>query len=312
MNIDLGQKNAIVTGASRGIGRVIAHELAAAGANIALWGRNIDLLTHVKIELETQFMGKYQSYQIDLRNFKSIYTIAKQTYHDFGSIDILVNNAGIPEYGYPIDDPSPAAENAFLQIVELNFMAYWHAIRAVVPFMKRQGGGVIVNISSARGHGGVPNQSVYCAIKAGVIMLTKALAVELAPYNIRVVSVSPGAIKLADSHWFLRRFGPEYFKKYLKRFRVHYELSFLANQPLPRAGSANDVAWAVVFLASEKASFITGIDLPVDGGETAVLAQPAAVNLELYKKFYSELRKLQAWIAKIENKFKTENRNEEA
>lgn len=291
-------KTVIVTGASRGIGRVIAEHFAREGAKIALCARDSEALSRVLQSLQDKYSVTVRAYPIDLRQFDPISDVITCIVQDFGHIDVLINNAGIPEYGYPIDSANPSAQRLFHEMVELNFMGYWYTIRAVTPVMKQAGRGVIVNIASARAHGGVPNQSAYCATKAAIIGLTRALAVELAPYGIRVVSVSPGAIRLDDSHSVLRRFGPGVYKQYKEQFSRHYELSFLANQPLQRIGTANDVAWAVLFLASERARFITGVDLQVDGGETAALCQPAAVNLELYAELYREHQRVSAWLDK--------------
>jgi len=291
-------KKVVVTGATRGIGRVIAEHFAREGADVALCARNPETLKRVMQTLQEKYHVTIRTYSTDLREFRQINSMIRHIVQDFGRVDVLVNNAGIPEYGYPIDSDDPLAEKVFHEMVDLNFMAYWYTIRAVIPVMKEAGGGVIVNIASARAHGGVPNQSAYCATKAGIIGLTRAAAVELAPYGIRVVSLSPGAIQLDDSHWILRRFGSDVYEQYVKKYPQHRKLSFLANQPLKRIGKPDDVAWAVLFLASERAGFITGVDLPVDGGETAALCQPATVDLELYTELYREIQRVNAWLDK--------------
>lgn len=236
---------AVVTGASRGIGRACAIALAKGGYDVALLGRDIETLEAVSTEIES--LGrKTFILQADAGNLEQLQTALSS----LEAIDVLVNNVGtnIPE---PLLQVTP---EHFDQIFNLNVRAAYFATQVAVQNMqKRKNGGVIINISSQMGHVGAVNRSAYCASKHALEGMTKALAVELAPFGIRVVSVAPTFIETDLTRPMLEQ--PE------------FQNSVLSSIPLGRIGSPEDVAQAVVFVAS--AGMMTGSSLLIDGGWTA-------------------------------------------
>ena len=240
-------KLAAITGASRGIGRACALALAADGFDIALIGRNADSLEAVALEVAG--LGREAHVLVcdagDLEMLRS-------ALGGLPRIDVLVNNVGT-------NIPEPFLEvtlDHFEQIFDLNVKTAFFATQVAVKKMLTHGeGGVIVNISSQMGHVGAARRSVYCASKHALEGFTKALAVELAPQRIRVVSVAPTFIETDLTRPMLEQ--PE------------FQQSVIASIPLGHTGTPEDVAHAVAFLASGKASLITGSSLLVDGGWTA-------------------------------------------
>ena len=240
-------KLAAITGASRGIGRACALALATDGFDIALIGRNAGTLEAVALEI-TALGREAHSLVCDAGNLEAL----RSALETLPRIDALVNNVGT-------NIPEPFLEvttSHYDQIFDLNMKTAFFATQIAVKKMLAQGdGGVIVNISSQMGHVGATNRSVYCASKHALEGFTKALAVELAPQRIRVVSVAPTFIETDLTRPFLEQ--PE------------FQSSVIASIPLGHTGTPEDVAHAVAFLASAKASLITGSSLLVDGGWTA-------------------------------------------
>jgi len=238
---------ALVTGAGRGLGRGIAIALAAAGAEAVLVSRSEGELAETAAEIEAH--GGSASWQTcDVTDLAAVADLVAE----LPPLDVLVNNAGA-------NAPQPFCEvepETFDRLVGLNLRATYFATQAVVRRMVEAGeGGAIVNVSSQMGHVGAPNRTVYCATKHAVEGLTKALAVELAPHRIRVNSVAPSFVATPMTEPF---FADEAFRA-----------DVIGRIPLGRLGSIEEVASAVVHLASPSASFITGASLLVDGGYTA-------------------------------------------
>lgn len=240
-------KLAAITGASRGIGRACALELARDGFDVALIGRNADTLGTVALEVAA--LGREAHVLVcDAGNLEML----RSALGGLPRIDALVNNVGtnIPEPFLEV------TKDHFEQIFDLNVKTAFFATQiAVRKMLEHNDGGVIVNISSQMGHVGAVNRSVYCASKHALEGFTKALAVELAPQRIRVVSVAPTFIETDLTRAFLEQ--PE------------FQQSVIASIPLGHTGTPEDVAHAVAFLASGKAKLITGSSLLVDGGWTA-------------------------------------------
>ncbi|WP_102126505.1 SDR family NAD(P)-dependent oxidoreductase [Deinococcus planocerae] len=247
MTGSLAGRRAVVTGAGRGIGRGVALGLARAGADVALLGRSPGELGAVAREVEA--LGRRATpVPCDVTDLAAL-EAAFEGLHD---LDLLVNNAGtnVPE---PFVDVTP---EHFDTIFGLNVRAAFFAAQlAVRAMLARGGGGVIVNLSSQMGFVGAANRSVYCASKHALEGLTKALAVELAPRGIRVVSVAPTFIETPLT-------APMFADP---AFRAWVEESI----PLGHPGTVEDVVGAVVFLASDAARMVTGTSLRVDGGWTA-------------------------------------------
>ena len=247
MKIDLSDQTALVTGASRGIGRTIAQSLARAGADVVLMGRD---QTSLEI-LAQELIGEGATAEIAVCDVQDLPAV-NRAIAQITKLNILVNNAGtnIPE---PF---AQVSETHFDQIMNLNLRATFFVTQAAVQKIITTGsGGAIINISSQMGHVGAINRTVYCASKHALEGFTKALALELAPVGIRVVSVAPTFIETNMTRPMLA--DPQFGQ------------SVLSKIPLGQLGQAQDVADAVVFLASSRARFVTGSSLLVDGGWTA-------------------------------------------
>ncbi len=251
MNIRLDNKVAIVTGATSGIGRACADLLAASGAKIALVGTNIQRLTEATESIQEKGVAK--GYQLDVTNIPAIAPTVSRIRQDLGEVDILVCSAGIniPKLAHEVTE---ADWDAIFTVNTkgLFFCNQAVAIQSMIP-RKR---GVIMNIASQMGLVGGFKRTVYCASKGGVIQLTRAEAVDWAPYNIRINAVAPTFVLTPMIQKTLRS-DPE------------LEDYALGNILFHRMATVNDVATAVCFLVSDEANMITGTVLPVDGGWTA-------------------------------------------
>ncbi len=240
------EKSALVTGASRGIGKAIALALAAKGYAVALnYAGNVAAADAVKAEIEAAG-GKAFTIQGDVSKAEDVDRIFKTVKDEFGGLDVLVNNAGITRDGLLIR----MKEESWDAVLDTDLKSTFLTTKAAAQMMMRKKKGAIVNIASVVGLMGNAGQANYAAAKAGVIGLTKACAKELAPRNVRVNAVAPGFIATDMTDVI-----PEKNKEMM-----------LQSIPLGRMGQAEDVASAVCFLASDDASYITGQVLKVDGG----------------------------------------------
>ncbi len=241
----MNHRTALITGASRGIGRACALALAASGCRVALAARSREKLEEVAEEIR-RTGGEAFAVEIDLSRPESIAAGITKTAREFGRIDILVNNAGITK-----DALAVRMKQADWEIVlDTNLSGPFFAIQQVLPAMMRERWGRIINISSVVAEMGNPGQANYVAAKAGLIGLTKSLAQEVGSRNITVNAVAPGFIETDMTHGLT----PELKQAMIER------------TPLRRAGKAEEVASAVRFLASDEAGFITGHVLDVNGG----------------------------------------------
>ena len=242
----LDGKLALVTGAGRGLGRGCATALARAGAEIAALSRSEAELDAVVAEIRQQG-GRARAVVCDVTDTQAV----DRAMAGLARVDILVNNAG---FNRP--QPFLEVEEAVLdRILGLNVRAAFVVAQRAARRMRDQGGGVIINMSSQMGHVGAPNRTVYCASKHAVEGLTKAMAVELAPLGIRVVSVAPTFVETPLGRQMLADPG--------------FRRSVLEQIALGRLATVEEIAAAVVFLASPGAAMITGTSLVVDGGWTA-------------------------------------------
>jgi NAD(P)-dependent dehydrogenase (short-subunit alcohol dehydrogenase family) len=243
----LDGKTALVTGAGRGIGRAVALALAAAGAELVLVSRTASELDEVARDI-VALGGKARTLVLDVTSSNAV----RDTFAALDRLDILVNNAGInrPQPFIEVDEPTLDL------LLGLNVRAAFIVAQAAARLMVARGGGVIINMSSQMGHVGSDlNRTVYVMTKHAVEGLTKAMAVELAPKGVRVVSIAPTFVETPLSKPFLG--DPDTRKWILDRI------------PLGRVGTVEEVASAVVFLASPAAALVTGSSLLVDGGWTA-------------------------------------------
>lgn len=242
----LDGKAALITGASRGIGRAIALRLAAEGAKIAInYAGNATAADEVKAEIEAHG-GEAIVLQADVSNPEAAENLVKQAIEAFGKLDIVVNNAGITRDGLLLR----MREEDFARVIDTNLKGVFHVTKAAAKVMAKQRSGRIINMASVVGLRGNIGQANYAAAKAGVIGFTKAVARELAPRNVTVNALAPGFIATD-----MTAVIPEKIKEKL-----------VEDIPLGRMGRAEDVAEAALFLASEGASYVTGQVLRVDGG----------------------------------------------
>lgn len=238
---------AIVTGGARGIGRATVLRLAEAGANVVInYARNEEAAEEVA-RLAREFGVQALRLRADVSDVGQTAALVDTTVKHFSRVDLLVANAGIWE-GAPVEEMSEALWD---RVIDANLKGTWTACRAVVPFMKEQGSGAIVIVSSTAGQRGEAGYSNYAASKGGQISFTKALAAELAP-GIRVNSVAPGWV---DTELNEVVFGDAPFKQ-----------KIVDTIPLGRVATADDIALAIAFLASDWAASITGEILNVNGG----------------------------------------------
>ncbi|HMA19866.1 MAG TPA: 3-oxoacyl-[acyl-carrier-protein] reductase [Gemmatimonadaceae bacterium] len=242
MKIDLTGRTAVVTGSTRGIGRAVAQALAESGARVAVVGRDLEKARAVASEIGHDSRG----YACDVANTGSVTQLIADVEKDFGGIDILVNNAGITRDNLVMR----LKDEDWDDVLNANLRGAFAAIRAVVRGMMKKRNGRIINMASVVGLNGNKGQANYAASKAGLIALTKSVAKELGSRNILVNAIAPGFIEteMTDA------MTPE----------AKAALNGLI--PLERLGKTEDIASAVVFLASDHASYITGQVLVVDGG----------------------------------------------
>ena len=242
----LQNKTAIITGATRGIGHAIAVRFAKEGCNVAFCGRaRNDKM--IAVEEELNAMGvKAKGYAADVADYQQAQDFVKAVLADFGKVDILVNNAGIT------DDSAVKrmTEDQFDRVMHTNLGSVFCMTKAIQPSMWKQGHGAIVNIGSVVGIAGNYNQANYAASKAGIIGFSKSCAKEFAARNIRVNVVCPGFIETEMTA------------------EVPKELmdTWCSRIPMKRPGTADEVAQACVFLASDMCPYITSVVLPVCGG----------------------------------------------
>jgi 3-oxoacyl-[acyl-carrier protein] reductase len=239
-------KTVIISGATRGIGRAIALELAGEGANISF-----NFLKSKKqaeaLEKELKALKvKAKAFGVDIKDFEAVKKWADATKELFGTIDIVINNAGI------IKDKALAMMELgdWQDVLSTNLDGTFNLTRAAIVTLLKQKSGQIINITSVSGITGMPRQTNYAASKAGIIGFTKALAKEVAAYGIRVNAVAPGFIETD----MLAGLNEEYKNKIISRI------------PLSRLGKTEEVAKAVKFLLSESAQYITGQTIVIDGG----------------------------------------------
>jgi len=250
MGNQLDGRVAVVTGASKGLGRQMAESLAEAGAAVALVARDPARLEGVKAEIE-QAGGRAQSYVLDVTDEDAVLSTAGRIREQLGSPDILINNAGVI-MAKPVSDFTLQEWN---EVMAANLNGPFLCTRALIPGMKEKKFGRILNLTSIISHVSMPGLSAYATSKFGLLGFTKTMALELAPFNITVNGISPGP------------FATDMNKPAMDDPTASAE--FLAKLPLRRWGKVKDIGPLAVYLCSEAAGFITGTDILIDGGWTA-------------------------------------------
>lgn len=246
----LDNKIAIVTGAASGFGEGIARAYVAEGARVVLADLNLEAAEEIADELG----GSAFAQVCDVARGEDVHRLVQACKREFGTPDVVVNNAGTTHTNQPMLNVDEAM---FDRVFAVNVKSIFHMTHAVVPLMRERGGGCIINIGSTAGIRPRPGLTWYNASKGAVNLLSKSMAVELGPDKVRVNAICPviGETALLEAFMGLPD-TPENRAK------------FLATIPLGRFSRPDDIAKAAVFLASDAAAFITGIELPVDGGRT--------------------------------------------
>lgn len=239
-------KNAIVTGAARGIGRAIAADLAAHSANVSICDIMKDEATATAAELASEYGVSVKGYEVDVSDSGQVDDFVSVVNQEFGSIDVLVNNAGITRDNLLIR----MKDDDFDRVQRVNLYGTFYFCRAVGRLMAKQRSGSIINVASIIGLIGNPGQVNYAASKAAVIALTKSVAKELAPRGIRCNAIAPGFVETAMT----AELDDVVREQYMKLI------------PLGRFAEPEDIAKSVSFLAGEDSAYVTGQVLTVDGG----------------------------------------------
>lgn len=239
-------KVAIITGAGQGIGKAIALTFAKEGGIPVIVDLNGKTAREVELEIVVNG-GKARSYELDVSDVGGLKAMVEHVAEEFGTVDILVNNAGIL-HSTPIED---ITEQEWDKMMNVNLKSTFFAMQQVLPFMKKQKQGRIINMASLAGRmGGYANGVAYSASKAGIIGLTMAVARRVAGFNITVNAVAPGTTE----------------SEIIKQFSLEQQESLRQLIPLQRLGKTQNIADVVAFLASDKAEFITGATIDVNGG----------------------------------------------
>lgn len=242
----LENKTAIITGATRGIGKGIAIEFAKQGADIAFtYSASVDAANRLEVELNAHGV-KAKGYQSNAAEFEAAQKLAKEILKDFGSIDVLINNAGITKDNLLMR----ISEDDFDNVIDVNLKSVFNMTKAVIRPMMKQRSGSIINMSSVVGLKGNAGQSNYAASKSGILGFSKSVALELGSRNIRSNAIAPGFIETEMT----------------MKLDEAVVQTWRDSIPLKRGGTPTDVANACVFLASDMSSYITGQTLSVDGG----------------------------------------------
>lgn len=251
------EKVAIITGASSGIGRASAILFAQKGFDVVAVGRNEKALNEVRDKLRTK-KGSIKVFLADVTEVSQLERLVSDTVHNYGRIDVLVNAAGIIKNG-TIETTAPETWD---KVIDVNLRSIFSIMQMCIPHLAATKGN-IVNVSSVTGTRAFPNVLAYCVSKAGTDQLTRCSALELAPKGIRVNAVNPGVV-VTNIH---KRSGmdEEAYKQFLEHSKTTH--------PIGRVGTPQEVAELIYFLASEKASWITGATYEIDGGRAQTCAR---------------------------------------
>lgn len=252
MSTRLENKIALITGAGTGIGRAIALAFAGEGARIGLVGRRKALLEAVAREIRTACIV----IEADVSNKPDVDRALEQTVNRFGGLNALVNNAGVLHVG----TAEEITEEQWDETFNVNVRGLWRLSTAALPYLRKAGGGSIVNIASVLGVNGARKRACYAASKGAVVLLTKCMAIDHGHEKIRVNAICPGFVETDLTAAVISQ-APDPQAVRRERIAVH---------PIGRLGQPEDVAGLAVYLASDESAWVTGAALPVDGGYLAV------------------------------------------
>jgi NAD(P)-dependent dehydrogenase (short-subunit alcohol dehydrogenase family) len=242
----LKSKVAIVTGGGSGMGRAIALAYANEGAKVAVADINVEAARETVAQVQAQSKGEALAVQVDVTRKAQTIEMAQAVLQRFGRIDVLVNNAGSRCLKAFLDH----TEEDWHRMIDINLTGHFFCSQAVVPSMLKTGKGKIINLASIAAHTGRPDRIAYCAAKAGVMGLTRALAMDLRGKNICVTAISPGSIATPMN----------------QAAATSSEVHWGRETVVGRWGTAEDVAHAAVFLGSDESDYITGSEIAVEGG----------------------------------------------
>ena len=248
----LKDKVAIITGGADGIGLAISQRFAREGAKVAMIDIQEKKCREEARSIQAQG-GEAHAITCDVGNSDEVSSAVEQTIGHFGKIDILCNNAAIA-IGITITE---MAEDDWNKVINTNLSSVYRGCKFVIPYMQKGEGGSIINIASAAAHVGLDTFTAYTAAKGAIISMTRQLAKEFAPQNIRVNSISPGTINTEMNAKLITKPGGENLMK-----------SWIGMHPMNRIGDPDEVAGVASFLGSDDSSFVTGAELMVDGGLT--------------------------------------------
>ena len=265
MDLGLKDKVAIVTGGSEGIGKAAAARLAQEGAKVVICARRKDVLEKTAQEIKDQTGGTVLPIQGDVTREEDIKGVAEETVRAFGGLNILVNNAGTSAAGYFED----VTEEGWEADIDLKLRAAIRFSRAAIPHMRNAGGGRIINVTAIIGKAPVASSVPTSVTRAAGIALTKALSKDLAKHNILVNTVCIGLIKSGQLSWGYDRMREEGQSLTLDDY--YAQLAKNRGVPLGRIGEAQEAGDVIAFLASERASYLTGTSINIDGGSSAVV-----------------------------------------
>ncbi|MEZ4701269.1 MAG: SDR family oxidoreductase [Rhodothermales bacterium] len=254
----LQNKTALVTGGGTGIGRAIAERFVGEGARVAISGRRQEQIDETVAALR-RAGGDAIGIQGDVSVEADAARMVETVIEHWGRLDVLVNNAATIVSRTPLGD-TPV--EAWDRMMDINVRGVFLVCRAALPAMTQAGGGAIVNIASVAGHRGQPTNAAYSTTKGAVLNLTRSLAADYGPHGVRVNSVSPALVETEMARTRLKP-GESWDERAVREW--------VPNYPIGRLGRPEDIANGVLFLASDEASWITGIDLLIDGGYMAKL-----------------------------------------
>ena len=247
----LDNKVAVVTGVGSGIGKAISTAFADEGASLGVGDISEDLLSKTTQDLKNK-SSNITSITTDVSSEEEVKKLIDETVNAYGKLDIIVNNVSVAIGGYPITDMS---NEDWQKIIGINFSSVFYGCKHSIPHLKKNNGGSIINIASVQAHNPLPGWAAYAGIKGGVISMTRNIASEFGPFNIRANTISPGTIATEMVNQVVAEDGTGTLMD-----------DFILMHPIGRIGKPSEIAATAVFLASDGGAFANGEDFRIDGG----------------------------------------------